>query len=116
MARSQVVGTASGKMYCDLPDANRTAFVVGMADMLGATYRYAAPEYKPRLAAMLQFLLGHENVALRQRFDAYMNVQDVRQTLKVAGSFLSALNEWSGFDEQKPAATGSWFGWLQGKK
>jgi hypothetical protein len=48
-------------MYCELPEGHRTTFVVGMSDMLGTAYLYAAPEHKPRIDAMLRYLIGYEN-------------------------------------------------------
>ncbi len=114
VSRHEVRGTATGRMYCELPEGHRTTFVVGMLDMLGTTYFYAAPEHKPRIDALLGFVVGRENNALRQRFDEYINVREECLSLGVAGCFFTALNEWCGFDERKDSAPKGWLKRLLG--
>lgn len=99
--KPEIRGTVTGQMYCDLPDGHRTTFVVGMVDMLGFAYLYAAPEHKPRIDAMLNYSGGRENDALRKRFDTYMSEREDRKTFGAASCFFTALNEWCEFDEKK---------------
>ncbi|MEI9997348.1 MAG: hypothetical protein WDM91_22325 [Rhizomicrobium sp.] len=114
VSKSEVRGTVTGRMYRELPEGHRTTFVVGMLDMLGVAYLYVAPEHKPRIDAVLRYVIGYENDALRQRFDGYMNAGDERQTLGAAGCFLTALNEWCGFDDPKGGSSEGWFKRLLG--
>lgn len=64
--------------------------------------------HQPRIDAMLRYLIGYENDALRQRFDEYVTAREERQTLGATGCFFTALNEWCGFDDSQGRSSGSW--------
>ena len=76
--------TFTGRMYCELQEGYRSVFMVGMVDMLGMAYLYVAPEHKPRIDAMLNYVIGYDNPSLRRRFDEYMNEDDTRLNFSAA--------------------------------
>ena len=109
-SKPPIRGTVTGKMFYELPEGHRTTFVVGMVDMLGFAYLYVAAEHKPRIDAILDYLRGYENGALRQRFDEYMSAREDRLTFGAASCFFAALNEWCGFDDKpQHVPSAGWF-------
>lgn len=85
---------ATGEAYRQLSDAQRTAFVVGMCEMLQIVALYTEGESKANIDKMLDYEGQFSDDDLRAKFDSYVNAKSASPTDQASGLFFRALYEW----------------------
>jgi len=83
-----------GEAYRQLPDGQRTAFVVGMCEMLQIVALYTEGESKENIDKMLDYEGRLSDEELRIRFDQYVNAKNTAPADQASGLFFRALYEW----------------------
>jgi hypothetical protein len=94
MIERTMKGRIDDRLYRDLPEEGRTAFVVGMIDLLESLEKY----FDEKIQAALEPLLNHTrplgNDELRREFDRYLDEsRNRKENGPAASSFLAMLLE-----------------------
>jgi hypothetical protein len=85
---------ATGESYRQLPAEQRTAFVVGMCEMLQIVALYTEGESKENIDKMLDYEGQFSDEDLRVRFDGYVSAKSASSADQASGLFFRALYEW----------------------
>lgn len=90
-ARGQRV---KGEEYARMTDAQRTAFVLGLCEMMQIVALYTEGDSKENIDRMLDYEGQFSDDELRIKFDGYMNSKAANLADQASGLFFRALYEW----------------------
>lgn len=83
-----------GQEYIRLPDEQRTAFVVGLCEMMQIVALYTEGDAKENIDRMLDYEGQFSDQDLRAKFDQYVNAKNTALADQASGLFFRALYEW----------------------